>query len=210
MAASARGIKPGPKGLPCCRRFADRYRPRRQPRPPNDVHPQQYKKEDVILSGARPQLLPAEDELNPRVVEGPPEAACTHSARGLSAKGTRSRSGRSRPEAVQQPLAKRGLGAKRQPLLSSTRNNSRVPHSGARRFSAQQGGIASLPTRSKLRVPHIPGVGMWVSCKARPSCRPKNPLFLACHPERSERTPRLLFAPSTTTPSANINPAQQD
>jgi len=85
----------------------------------------------------------------------------------------------------------------------------RVPHPGAR-FFAQQGGIASLPTRSKLRVPHIPGVGMWVSCKARPSCRPKNPLFLACHPERSERTSRLLFAPSTMTPSANINPAQQD
>jgi hypothetical protein len=35
-------------------------------------------------------------------------------------------------------------------------------------------------------------------------------LFLTCHPEQSERTPRLLSAPSTTTPSANINPAQQD
>jgi hypothetical protein len=210
MAASARGIKPGPKGLPCCRRFADRYRPRRQPRPPNDVHPQQYKKEDVILSGARPQLLPAEDELNPREVEWTPRSSMHPSSPSPQREGDSVAKRPTKVQAEHQPLAKRGLGAKRQPLLSSTRNNSRVPHSGARRFSAQQGGIASLPTRSKLRVPHIPGVGMWVSCKARPSCRPKNPLFLACHPERSERTPRLLFAPSTTTPSANINPAQQD
>jgi hypothetical protein len=34
-------------------------------------------------------------------------------------------------------------------------------------------GIASLPTSSKLRVPHIPGVGMWESCKARPFPHPR-------------------------------------
>jgi hypothetical protein len=121
-----------------------------------------------------------------------------------------------RPTKVQaehQPLAKRGLGAKRQPLLSSTRNNSRVPHSGARRFSAQQGGIASLPTRSKLRVPHIPGVGMWVSCKARPSCRPKNPLFQRVIPSKASG-PRVCFSrlprqphPPTSILRSRIEPA---
>jgi hypothetical protein len=39
---------------------------------------------------------------------------------------------------------------------------------------------------------------------------PRKSIVLACHPEQSEWTSRLLFAPSTTTPSANINPAQQD
>jgi hypothetical protein len=164
---------------------------------------------------------------------GPPEAACTLPARALSAKGTRSQSGRPKFKRSTSPSQSEGLAQSANrfcprpettpgcPILvralcaagwdSVAPNQIKAP--GAPFWCAlfaQQGGIASLPTRSKLRVPHIPGVGMWVSCKARPSCRPKNPLFLACHPERSERTPRLLFAPSTTTPSANINPAQQD
>jgi hypothetical protein len=52
--------------------------------------------------------------------KGPPEAECTLPARGPSAKGNRSRSGRTRSGAEHQPLAKRGLGAKRQPLLPSS------------------------------------------------------------------------------------------
>jgi hypothetical protein len=94
-----------------------------------------------------------------------------------------------------------------------TRSKLRVPHSGARRFSAQQGGIASLPTRSKLRVPHIPGVGMWVSCKARPSCRPKNPLFQRVIPSKASG-PRVCFSrlprqphPPTSILRSRIEPA---
>jgi hypothetical protein len=124
--------------------------------------------EDVILTGARPTSSPA--------VHGPRSARSGRTPRSRMHPSSPSpqREGDSvakRPtktQAMHEPLAKRGLGAPRQPL------------------SQKQAREASGP-----RV-------CFCFC------------FLACHPERSEWTPRLLFAPSTTTPSTNINPAQQN
>jgi hypothetical protein len=113
--------------------------------------------EDVILTGARPTSSPA--------VHGPRSARSGRTPRSrmhpLSPRSRREGdSVAKRPtktQAMHEPLAKRGLGAPRQPL------------------SQKQAREASEP-----RV-------CFCFC------------FLACHPERSEGTPRLLFAPSKTT-----------
>jgi hypothetical protein len=117
---------------------------------------------DVILSGARPQLSPAVSELNPREVRiacpeqgrvsgraerGPPEAACTLLARGLGAEGNRSRSGRTRYEAVHEPLATRGLGAKHQPLLTFPHPKKNVIPRGAPGTISPAAHEGSSPTR---------------------------------------------------------------
>jgi hypothetical protein len=90
---------------------------------------------------------------------GPPEAACTIPARGLSAKGNRSRSGRTRFEAEHEPLAKRGLGAKRQQLLPRLRQRT---NQGRRKnrfvsghdFTACGKSICEGPGRTSLTQPY--------------------------------------------------------